>query len=434
MARDLDIIIFGATGFTGKHTIPIVSKFSKTNGRHLTWGVAGRSEKKLKNFLSQCEKEAGTSLNDVPVIIADVEDEDSLNAMARKARIIINCCGPYRFYGEPVVKACVEEGTHHVDVSGEPQYMEKMQLKYHKLAQEKGIYIISACGVDSIPTDLGLVFLQQKFTGTVNSVNSYLSAWEEGDSLPGPALNYGTWESAVYGLAHANELRELRQQLYSSRLPSFKPKLEAKKYPHTTDLLKGWALPFPGSDRSVVRRSQRCFYETDAKRPVQIETYFMVDSFFRVIMLIIFGAIFSLLARFQFGRNLLLKYPEKFSFGMTSHEPPSEEKIAKSWFSVTFYGEGWKEELANADDQYSTPVNKAIVTKVKGRNPGYGSTCKCLVLAAITVITETDKLPSGGGVYPPGYAFAKTSLIKQLDENGVTFEVLSEKDLSSVNN
>ncbi|RZC41854.1 Saccharop dh domain containing protein [Asbolus verrucosus] len=248
MARVLDIIIFGATGFTGKHTIPVVSKFSKINGHHLTWGVAGRSEKKLKDSLSQCEKEtgkiieapsytvfsiidtsySGISLNNVPVIIANVEDEESLNAMARKARIIINCCGPYRFYGEPVIKACVEEGTHHVDVSGEPQYMEKMQLKYHKLAQEKGIYIISACGVDSIPTDLGLVFLQQKFTGTVNSVNTYMSNWEEGEPIPGPIFNYATWESAIYGLAHAGELRKLRQQLHSKPLPSLKPKLEAK--------------------------------------------------------------------------------------------------------------------------------------------------------------------------------------------------------------
>ncbi|RZC41855.1 hypothetical protein BDFB_010958 [Asbolus verrucosus] len=158
----------------------------------------------------------------------------------------------------------------------------------------------------------------------------------------------------------------------------------------------------------------------------------MVESFTSVKIFTIFGSIFSLLANMQFGRSLLLKYPEQFSYGLVTHEPPSEEKLAKTWFSVTFYGEGWKEELANADDQYSIPVNRAIVTRVKGRNPAYGSTCTCLVLAAITVITETNKLPSTGGVYTPGYAFANTSLIKELDENGVTFEVLSEKDLPLV--
>jgi short subunit dehydrogenase-like uncharacterized protein len=157
-----------------------------------------------------------------------VQDEKSLKQMARKARIVINCCGPYRFFGEPVVKACVEEGSHHVDVSGEPQYMETMQLKYHSAAEEKGIYIISACGVDCIPTDLGVAFLQQKFIGTLNSVDIYLELWEEGEKTPGPAINYGTWESAVYILAHVKELKTLRRQLFTTPLPNFKPKLEPK--------------------------------------------------------------------------------------------------------------------------------------------------------------------------------------------------------------
>lgn len=85
--------------------------------------------------------------------------------MTKMAKVIINCCGPYRFYGENVVKACVDTRTHHVDISGEPEYMERMQLKYHDIAKEKGIYIVSACGLDSIPADLGVVFLEQNFNG-----------------------------------------------------------------------------------------------------------------------------------------------------------------------------------------------------------------------------------------------------------------------------
>lgn len=165
MANRLDLIIFGATGFTGKHTIPYVYKLANTGERPLTWGVAGRSEQKLKSILEEAAKNLETNFDSIPVIAADVKDEESLKKMAERARIIINCCGPYRFYGEPVVKACIEAGTHHVDVSGEPQYMESIQLKYHKAAQEKGVYVISACGFDSIPTDLGVVFLQEKFEG-----------------------------------------------------------------------------------------------------------------------------------------------------------------------------------------------------------------------------------------------------------------------------
>ncbi|KAH0808244.1 hypothetical protein GEV33_014541 [Tenebrio molitor] len=219
-----------------------------------------------------------------------------------------------------------------------------MQLKYHSAAQEKGIYIIGACGVDCIPTDLGVAFLQQKFTGTLNSVDIYLELWEEGEKTPGPAINYGTWESAVYILAHVKELKTLRRQLFTTPLPNFKPKLEANG-------------------------------------------------------------------------------------GLFSHEHPSEEKIEAFWFSATLYGEGWKESLLDANDPYVIPVDRALCAKVKGRNPAYGSTCVCLVLSAITLITESDKMPPGGGVYPPGFAFAKTSLVEQLNENGVTFEIVFEKDL-----
>lgn len=165
MANRLDIIIFGASGFTGKHTIPYVYKLAQTEGRSLSWGVAGRSEEKLKTILQEIGKNLETDFSSIPIITADVKDEESLKKMAERARIIINCCGPYRFYGEPVVKACIEAGTHHVDVSGEPQYMETIQLKYSKAAEEKGVYVISACGFDSIPTDMGVVFLQEKFEG-----------------------------------------------------------------------------------------------------------------------------------------------------------------------------------------------------------------------------------------------------------------------------
>lgn len=165
MSNRLDIIIFGASGFTGKHTIPYVYKFAKADGRSLTWGVAGRSEQKVKAALDEAAKKLEVTFDDIPIITADVDDEESLKRMAERARIVVNCCGPYRFYGEPVVKACIEAGTHHVDVSGEPQYMESIQLKYHKAAEEKGVYVISACGFDSIPTDLGVVFLQEKFEG-----------------------------------------------------------------------------------------------------------------------------------------------------------------------------------------------------------------------------------------------------------------------------
>lgn len=100
-----------------------------------------------------------------------------------------------------------------------------MQLKYNKAAQEAGVYIVSACGFDSIPADLGIIFTQEKFEGEINSVESYLTMTGKSD-VRGPSVNYGTWESAVYGVAHMNELRDLRRKLYPNKLPPFTPKLK----------------------------------------------------------------------------------------------------------------------------------------------------------------------------------------------------------------
>ena len=102
----------------------------------------------------------------VPIFVADTEDYDSLLKMTARAKLIMNTVGPYRFYGEAVIKACLETKTHHVDVSGEPQFMESMQLKYHDEALNNGVYLLSSCGFDSIPADLGVIFLQKEFDGT----------------------------------------------------------------------------------------------------------------------------------------------------------------------------------------------------------------------------------------------------------------------------
>lgn len=126
--------------------------------------------------------------------------------------------------------------------------METMQLKYNEQARAKGIYIVSACGFDSIPADMGTVFLQENFNGTVNSVETYLRSYAINNyKSSGAGLNYGTWESAVYGLAHADELRGIRTQLFPTRLPRFGPQLKDQSVIHKSEHIGNrWCLPFPG--------------------------------------------------------------------------------------------------------------------------------------------------------------------------------------------
>lgn len=433
MTDRLDILIFGATGFTGLHCIPYINKLSKEKGRNLTWGVAGRSEERLRKVLKDMGEKIEVNLDNIPVVIADVSSQESLVNMAKRTRLVINCVGPYRFLGDSVVKACIEAGTHHVDVSGEPEYMERVQVEQHDAAVEKGVYAISACGLDSIPTDMGIRYLQEHFEGTLNSVEAFLKAWTEGGGK-GSSVNYTTWESAVHSLANRSELNDIRKRFYQKfkKAPTYPPKQKFKLLPHKSQHMEGWILPFLGSDRSVARRTQNYMYEVENQRPIQVATYFALPSFATVVVFSLFAAIFGILTKFSFGRKLLLNYPEIFSGGMFSKKPPSEETVQNSWFSIDFYGEGWKEKLANKDDQYTTPVDKTITAKVKGRNPGYGSTCVALVLAGIIVLTETNKLANKGkgGVFPPGAAFAKTSLVQQMNEEGTcTFEIISQKDI-----
>lgn len=419
----LDAIIFGATGYTGKVAVYEIVKLAKE--KNITWGIAGRNRNKLDAVLKEVEEKTGEDLSKIRVVVADISDPSSLQQMASQARVIVNCVGPYRFYGETVVNACISSGAHHVDVSGEPEYMEKMQLEYHKAAEEKGVYVVSACGFDSIPADLGTLFLMKKFEGDLNSVETYLQGGSGSDDSKSISLHYGTWESAIYGVANSGGLKPLRRKLFPDRLPNFTPKLKRRAPVHKRESIEGWCLPFLGADRSVIQRSQRHFYEHDKLRPVQVQTYFTIKSIFAVFALTFVAAIFFMLSKFKFGRSLLLKYPGFFSCGFVSHEGPSEEDRKKVHFSITLFGEGWKEKLAEPTDQHDLPPNKQMVVKVSGNDPGYGLTTKSLLLTAITILKESNKMPGRGGVLPPAAAFAKTSLLEELEKHGMKFEVVS---------
>ncbi|KAI4465945.1 hypothetical protein MML48_3g00005033 [Holotrichia oblita] len=314
MSNKLDIILFGATGFTGKRTIPKLHQIITSERLSLTWGIAGRSEQKLKHTLKEIEENNGS------------------------------ICFINIFYGEPIVKACLVTSTHYLDVTGEPEFMEKIQLYYHEEAFKKQIYLISSCGMDSIPCDMGAIFMMKNFKGTLNSIEAFIHITEEGGSHPGPTLNYATWASAVHGLANYEKLTEIRSKLFLNRLPRYKP-------------------------------------------------------------------------------NLKLKL---FSLGSFTLGGPSEEKQKTSLYNLYLEGEGWSEKLSEPTDQFKSPPNKTISVKVTTRNPAYGATCTAAVLSAIMILTESDKMPNGGGCYTPGVAFANTSLIQKLDKYGMKFEIRSK--------
>lgn len=342
--------------------------------------------------------------------------------MTKQAKVIVNCCGPYHLYGEPVVKACIESGTSHVDVSGEPQFIEKMQLEYDQKAREKGIFIISACGVESIPGEMGISFLQDNFNGTINSVESYLRMfYEKGYDPKGPGLNFGTYHSAVIAFSQFFETEKIRKKLFPKSMPRFQPQLKNRLAHREEAVGNRWSLPLIEPDQSTIKKTQRYFYEKEGIRPIQFNAYFTFSSFFDVLCVFLFAPIVLLLAQFEFGRNLLLSFPNIFLRGMTSHEGPKEETVEKTEFEMIFVARGWKEKINDLNPTAS--MNKKMIARVWAKNPAYGATSAALLLSATTIIKESVKLPQGG-VLSPGVVFKKTNLIRELQKHGYTFEIV----------
>ncbi|KAG5306539.1 SCPDL oxidoreductase, partial [Acromyrmex insinuator] len=412
MANDrLDMVIFAATGHTGKYVVKNAIHVCKD--QKMKFGIAGRR----KEALDAIVKEFASDIADVPVILADVKNEKSLKKMTERAKILVNCCGPYRFYGEPVIKTCIATRTHYVDVTFEEQVIQQP-------AKEAGIYIVSACGLDCIPSELGVIFTQQKFEGEMNAIEIYMSMWLSPTEKIGPICNYGTWQTFVHNLAHIKELPALRKKLYPIKLPEFVPKLKSRLL-HRSDVSEGWSLPFPSIDRSVVLRTQRFLYEKYKERPAQVQFYVTLKYFFEILILAIIGMFMFVLSCTACGRNLLLKYPTLFSFGIISSNP---ELLKPTYFSVTFNASGWTEKLAGPIDKHRDPPNKKVVTRMSSDSPGYELTSIAMILSAVTILNETDKIPDNGGVLTPGAAFGKTSLIEKLIKYNIKFEVISSTE------
>ncbi|XP_078674831.1 saccharopine dehydrogenase-like oxidoreductase isoform X2 [Branchiostoma floridae x Branchiostoma belcheri] len=420
-AKKYDVVVFGASGFTGQYVVEELGRVTSEEERGLTWAVAGRSEEKLNKVLEKAGATIGADLKDVvDVLIADVEKEETLNDMAAQAQVVLNCVGPYRFYGEPVVKACVKNKTHHIDICGEPQFLESMQFKYDEEAKKKGVYVLQCCGFDSVPADLGVLYTVKNFPGRINSVESYLNLSAGPEGAVG---HYATWQSAIHGLANAEELRKLRKDMGTKKpLPKSGPKLENRGPAHWSEMMQKWCVPFPGADASVVRRTQRFLYNNGENFPVQFGAYFCVPVFRYLVLLMVAGVVFGVMTKFSWGRWLLSKYPRLFSLGYFSHEGPTQKQIEGASFTMQFIGSGYSNAVLE-DGDYDGPPNMTIATQVEGPEAGYVTTPIVMVQAAITLLREMKKFPAKGGVMTPGTAFKDTSLVERLSDRGVIFSI-----------
>jgi short subunit dehydrogenase-like uncharacterized protein len=381
--RPYDVVMFGATGFTGKLTAAYLAGHAPPSTR---WALAGRNREKLERVRAELGQ-------DIPLLHADVEDQSSIDEVASSARVVITTVGPYINYGEPVVRACAEHGTDYVDLTGEPEFVDRMYVAYDARARESGARIVHACGFDSIPHDLGALFtVKQLPEGVPLSVRGYVSA--------GGKPSGGTFETAVTAMSRTRQnVQAARDRRRAEPQPAGRKVKGMKQGPHRVDEAGGWVMPMPTIDPQVVLRSARSL---DRYGPDFSYGHFIVTkSLARSAGLA--GGVAGLfaLAQVPAARKLLLGR-------LPAGTGPSEERRQKSWFRVRFIGEGGGER---------------VVTEVAGGDPGYSETAKMLAESALCL--ATDDLPETAGSVTTATAMGD-ALTDRLTRAGISFEVLEK--------
>jgi short subunit dehydrogenase-like uncharacterized protein len=380
--RQHDIVLLGATGFTGALTAEYLAANAPQG---LRWALAGRNRAKLEDVRSRLGNDS------LSLLEADVNDADSLRAVAESTKVVITTVGPYILYGEPLVAACAAAGTDYVDLTGEPEFVDRMWVAYHEQAERSGARIVHSCGFDSIPYDLGVLFtVNQLPEGVPISVNGFVRA--------GGTFSGGTYQSAIHNMGRLRQTvqagRERRQR---------EPRPEGRKVrgaagkPHREPGL-GWVVPFPTIDPQTVLRSARAL---DRYGPEFTYSHYLVAKRLPVLagMAAGAGAVIAL-AQLPPTRSALLK------LGKASGAGPSAEQREKGWFKVRLVGEGG---------------GKRVVAEVSGGDPGYGETSKMLSESALCLAQEP--LPQRAGQLTPAVAMGE-ALIERLTRAGIRFDVL----------
>jgi len=379
--RPYDVVLFGATGYAGGLTADYLAAHG---GDGLRWALAGRSMEKLR----ATRERLGV---DVELLRADVEDLDSVRDVAESASVAITTVGPYVLHGEPLLAACAEAGTDYVDLTGEPEFVDEMWLRYHARAVETGARLVHCCGFDSIPHDLGAQF-------TVEHLPEGVPLRVEGFVSAGGSFSGGTYQSAVLAFsrvrktaAAAARRRRREERPVDRRVRSVKPR------PRRESLVDGWAVPMPTIDPQVVTRSARALprYGPDFSY-----AHFVAVKRLAVAVGGAAGiASLATLAQLPPARDLLLKF-------RASGAGPSEEQREKGWFRVRFRGRGGGRE---------------VVCDVEGGDPGYGDTAKMLAESGLCL--AQDALPETAGQVTTAQAMGP-ALRERLERAGIAFSLV----------
>jgi len=392
MEKDIDIIIYGATGFTGKLCVKYFQSINTT----VTWAMAGRNLIKL-------QKVADDHQAKVEILLADSDDESALDNLTSRARVILSTTGPFHRYGSKLVASCIKNHAHYVDITGENFWVKGLIEKHHAEASAKGIRIIPSCGFDSIPSDLGAFFSAQAIGKPIKRIESFHSY--EGGASGGTLetmfsmgeLDLGDDLTNPFLLNPEDSYSNEQMQLSSDRVGI------AKK-----SEINAWSGPFimATANTRVVRR-------TEALLALRQESYgpdftYQEHAFHKswwsaAKSLVLTGL--SVLILLSPLKRLVKPFLPK------PGEGPSETVQENGWFDCKF--------IVEANDGTKSVFNM----NGKG-DPGYKVTSKLVSECALCLIEDQDTLPGGdeyGGILTSASGLGQ-SLIARLKRAGINFE------------
>ena len=420
--RPYAVVLYGATSFVGQITAHYLAQFlsnkksaDDSEKSAVIWAIAGRDKEKLEKLQSELSKTQNNEETDkkVDIIIANSDDDTSLDEMTKQTQVIISTVGPYLKYGEPLIKSCVNNGTDYVDLTGEAIFIKDMMDKYQAKAQQTGARIVNSCGFDSIPSDLGVYFTQQqaeaKFNQQCDVIHMRVKAAKGG-------LSGGTIASMATIFEEVGKDKARRKQVANPYLlnddtdaPNVRQDNVSK--PEYDSEHQRWLAPFVMASintRIVHRSNQLLGYEYGREFKYD-EAMWMKDGVKGQLSSYAMSAGllgFATAMMIKPSRELLSKHvlPK-------SGSGPSKSEQENGYFDIRFFGE--------------TSEKDSISTKVTGdKDPGYGSTSRMLAQSALCLAQDVTKAEVAGGFWTPASAMGNKLLTRLEDHAGLSFEVL----------
>lgn len=413
--RDLDLVLWGATGYTGR----LVAHHLVRHGKDLAWGLGGRGAEKLealRDELAALRPEA----RDLPLLVGDSLDPRSLEPIVARTRVVCTTVGPYARYGTPLVSLCAELGTDYCDLSGEVSWMRRNVDRFHDRAKRSGARIVHACGVDSIPSDLGVLLLHRRLE-------------EEGARLARARYRVRNFRGGVSGGTAASLLEIVK---------------EARTDPAARQvMLDPYALN-PAGEREGPDRDSGLRPRLDRDRGVWTAPFLMATINTRVVrrsnalLAFPYGRDFRYDERVDAGRGRRGRMRARMlswglsaltgaaAFGPTAWllrrlvlpapgEGPSAAERERGSFRITILGDGVREY----EDE---PTISARVRVAADLDPGYGASARMLAESALC-LARREAVGLEAGVLTPASALG-LPLIDRLRPVGVTFEAALEGD------